>query len=302
MLRCMQQLLVTLRPGLCARSIGRVMATCGTQQTSEAAQGPDPSVFRLMSWNIDGLDERDAQVRVLAVCDTILRLAPDVVFLQEVVAFSQLVLAAKLSSKYDIIPAGQMYYVCTLVRKLPECRVTSREIIPFPNTKMMRNLLKVKASYRGIYLSLMNTHLESTGPEASQRKVQLKSALTEMQEEDGDRVVIFGGDTNLRDKEVASIGGIPAGVADLWEVCGSDSRSKYTWDTAENDNLSWGEGRSRPKLRFDRLYQRPAAGHAGNLAIRSFQLVGKTRLPSCGRFPSDHWGIVCDFDMIPAEF
>lgn len=269
---------------------------------SETTVPEDPNVFRLMTWNIDGLDERNQQERTRAVCDTILKLTPDIVFLQEVVPVTHGILVSRLSSKYQIIAGGDYgYFVCTLVKKSSECKVTKSEIQEFSNTKMLRNLLKVKASYKCLYLSLMNSHLESTSAGARERLAQFQQALAELQSQDKDRVAIFGGDTNLRDKEVAGMGGLPGGVLDLWEASGADPKTKFTWDVTANDNLDWTSGRFKPKIRFDRLFLRPAAGHASNLSIRSFELIGKERLPSCDRFPSDHWGIMCDFDILPGE-
>ncbi len=44
------------------------------------------------------------------------------------------------------------------------------------------------------------------------------------------RNVLFGGDLNLRDKELASCGGAPDGSRDCWEQCGSRQAVRYTWD------------------------------------------------------------------------
>ncbi|XP_041469278.1 tyrosyl-DNA phosphodiesterase 2-like isoform X1 [Lytechinus variegatus] len=273
------------------------MASSHTDMVSE-----NSNIFRLISWNIDGLDERNIEERTMAACDTIMKLAPDVVFLQEVVPSTNLILKARLSSKYSIYEGNQVsYFTCTLVKNSTECRITKSLVQPFVNSQMGRNLLMVNACYKNMYISLLNTHLESTAPAQAERQAQFQQALGEVQIQDPDRVVIFGGDTNLRDKEITSMGGVPKGIIDLWEACGADPKTKFTWDTTTNDNLDWESGRYKPKIRFDRLYIRPAAGHCTNLSISSFTLIGKDRLPGCGRFPSDHYGIVCDFDILPGE-
>ena len=48
----------------------------------------------------------------------------------------------------------------------------------------------------------MCSHLESEGRNSSKRVVQLKSAVVEMERLSATSSVVFGGDTNLRDKEV----------------------------------------------------------------------------------------------------
>jgi len=108
--------------------------------------------------------------------------------------------------------------------------------------------------------------------------------------------VIFGGDTNLRDAEVSSVGGLPSGIVDAWEECGRPADSQFTWDMTINDNLDWAYPR-KPRIRFDRLFMRPAQGtHA--LKATNFALVGKERLVGCRRFPSDHWGVWCEFSQL----
>jgi len=107
--------------------------------------------------------------------------------------------------------------------------------------------------------------------------------------------VIFGGDTNLRDAEVSAVGGLSSGVVDAWEECGSPADSEFTWDVSINDNLDW-EYPGKPRLRFDRLFMRRAQGTC-SLKVAKFELVGMERLACCRRFPSDHWGVCCEFSQ-----
>ena len=51
-------------------------------------ESSDDSVFKLLSWNLDGLDPANLEERTKAVVENILLRKPDVVLLQEVVAFS----------------------------------------------------------------------------------------------------------------------------------------------------------------------------------------------------------------------
>ena len=52
---------------------------------SLSSKSTDPKVLTVLSWNIDGLDEREIGVRALAVSDVINKHEPHVVLLQEVV-------------------------------------------------------------------------------------------------------------------------------------------------------------------------------------------------------------------------
>lgn len=51
-------------------------------------------------------------------------------------------------------------------------------------------------------LKLLNSHLESTGDHAEERMEQLKISFHELKGTDESVNVIFGGDLNMRDKEV----------------------------------------------------------------------------------------------------
>ena len=101
--------------------------------------------------------------------------------------------------------------------------------------------------------------------------------------------------------QLLEIGGLPDGITDVWEIMGSQEETKYTWDMATNDNLLWAqEQKFKPQLRFDRLYLKHRKERAF-LEPVSFELTGKTRIPSCQRFPSDHWAILCRFNMSRTE-
>ena len=51
-------------------------------------------------------------------------------------------------------------------------------------------------------MDLMTSHLESTGSHADERKRQLEKAFREVKDAPPSSTVVFGGDLNLRDKEV----------------------------------------------------------------------------------------------------
>ncbi len=54
---------------------------------------------------------------------------------------------------------------------------------------------------------LMTSHLESTKDHGTERMKQLKAAFKSMREAQAERTVVFGGDLNMRDKEVSVRGG-----------------------------------------------------------------------------------------------
>lgn len=268
-------------------------------QSIEKTEGPGLKL-KVLSWNIDGLDERDTIKRTNAVCQLIRSHGPHVVFLQEVVRPTLSVIKSKLGSDYSIHISDKIvfpYFIAILVTKRSAKIVLEGNVgaFDFPGSTMGRHLLQLFIKVCGVPIALYTSHLESTKDFSAERKDQLKQCFEFIKEQNElfSRVCILGGDLNLRDVEVAKVGLLPS-MIDVWEACGSVEEQKYTWDVSENDNLNW-PYRNKPKLRFDRLYLCPSDGpHVKTL---SFELVGKERVSEIKRFPSDHWGMWCVFDI-----
>ncbi|XP_032280815.1 tyrosyl-DNA phosphodiesterase 2 isoform X2 [Phoca vitulina] len=203
--------------------------------TSEGNQQEDGSVFSLITWNVDGLDLNNLQERARGVCSYLTLYSPDVVFLQEVIP-PYCSYLKKRASGYEIITGREEGYFTAIMLKKSRVKFKSQEIIPFPNTKMMRNLLCVY---------------------------------------------------------VTQCGGLPSNILDVWEFLGKPKHCQYTWDTRMNSNLGIS---AACKLRFDRIFFRTAA-ESGHIVPQSLDLLGLEKL-DCGRFPSDHWGLLCNLDVI----
>lgn len=259
--------------------------------SSENAQ-QDDSTLSVITWNIDGLDLNNLNERARAVCSYIALYTPDVLFLQEVIP-PYCSYLKKRARSYEIITGNEEGYFTAIMLKKSRVKIKSQEIIPFPKTKMMRNLLCVHASVAGNELCLMTSHLESTRGHATERMNQLKIVLKTIQEAPESETVIFAGDTNLRDQEVTKCGGLPDNILDVWEFLDKPKHCQYTWDTQMNSNLGIA---AACKLRFDRIFFR-AAAEDGHVIPRSLDLLGLEKL-DCGRFPSDHWGLLCNLDLI----
>ncbi|NWR00288.1 TYDP2 phosphodiesterase, partial [Paradoxornis webbianus] len=260
--------------------------------SEDSQQKEDDSNFSLITWNIDGLDPGNLKDRARGICTYLALYSPDVVFLQEVIPPHVPLLHMK-AGNYTIIPGNTEEYFTVIMLKKSRVKLLKQEIIPFPTTAMKRNLLVVHVSISGIELCLMTSHLESTKDHSKERIKQLQTVLTKMQKESESTTVIFGGDTNLRDSEVTKLRDLPDNIKDVWEFLGKPQHCRYTWDTQANTNLN---APYKCKMRFDRIYFRPAV-EGGHFIPRSMDLIGLEKL-ECGRFPSDHWGILCNFDVI----
>uniref|UniRef100_A0A8C8B6F0 Tyrosyl-DNA phosphodiesterase 2 n=1 Tax=Otus sunia TaxID=257818 RepID=A0A8C8B6F0_9STRI len=279
-------------PGSCIDLTADATTSNAGVNSADLRQQEDDSSFSLITWNIDGLDLRNLKERARGICSYLALYSPDVVFLQEVVP-PHLCLLQMRAGSYTIIPGNIDGYFTVIMLKKSRVKLLKHEIIPFPTTSMMRNLLVVHVCISGNELCLMTSHLESTKNHSKERIKQLQIVLNKMQKESESTTVIFGGDTNLRDSEVTKLGSLPKSITDIWEVLGKPQHCRYTWDTHSNTNL---DAAYKCKMRFDRIYFRPAADGA-QIIPRSMDLLGLQKL-DCGRFPSDHWGLLCNFDVI----
>ena len=165
------------------------------------------------------------------------------------------------------------------------------EYFPFENSEQGRHFLTFPIRFAGSDIILITSHLESCKPKSNERKSQFRDILLYTRRRRNGVNVIFGGDTNLRDREVAAVGDLRNEVLDAWASCGSPHDAQFTWDMSENDNKDMNG--AKPKLRFDRIFVRPAQ-NGKVVRPQIFTLIGKERL-SCGRFASDHWGIWLEF-------
>uniref|UniRef100_UPI0037E989F2 tyrosyl-DNA phosphodiesterase 2 n=1 Tax=Semicossyphus pulcher TaxID=241346 RepID=UPI0037E989F2 len=260
---------------------------------SPAARKPsdeDDNKLSLISWNVDGLDTDNLAERARGLCSFLVLYTPDVVFLQELIP-PYVQYLKKRAVSYLIIEGGEDGYFTGMMLKKSRVKFLESEIVTYPTTQMMRNLLVAQASFKGQKLCLMTSHFESCRGHAEERMKQLRVTMQRMREAPDDVTVLFGGDTNLRDTEVAKVG-LPSTVCDVWERLGKQEHCRYTWDTKANSN------KTVPyvsRCRFDRVYFRPASKDGvPRLAPDHMALVGLEKL-DCGRYTSDHWGIYCSF-------
>ncbi|CAF2709939.1 unnamed protein product [Rotaria sp. Silwood2] len=257
--------------------------------------------FKLLSWNIDGLDEQEntIEIRTRGVIDVIKREEPDAVFLQEVIpiAFD---LIRNLLPEYDSYTGNTQGYFVVILTRRELLKVQNIEIIKYPGTNMERNLLIVHTMYKNsIEIDLMTSHHESGTEEiASKERIeQLKLCFKHMLDSPSHRIVLFGGDLNIREKELQKAGDIPSGIVDLWIETGKRKECTYTWDMNRNTNVYYPSNTYRPRARFDRLYYRPSKENAIQFKPVYFELEGLEKLPSIKRYCSDHWAIQTYFDI-----
>ncbi|KAI4817858.1 hypothetical protein KUCAC02_011231 [Chaenocephalus aceratus] len=195
----------------------------------------DDHKLSLISWNVDGLDTDNIGERARGLCSYLVLYTPD---------------------------GGEEGYFTGIMLKKSRVKFVESEIVTFPTTQMMRNLLVAQVTFKGQKLCLMTSHLESCKAQAGERMKQLRVAMQRMREAPDDVTVLFGGDTNLRDTEVAKVGLPPTG-------------HRCVGATGKQEHM-------------------PNQGGVPRLAPDHMALLGLEKL-DCGRFTSDHWGIYCSF-------
>ncbi|XP_054909608.1 tyrosyl-DNA phosphodiesterase 2 isoform X2 [Poeciliopsis prolifica] len=250
----------------------------------------DDGKLSLISWNVDGLDPDNLAERARGLCSYLVLYTPDVVFLQELIP-PYVQYLKKRAVSYLIIEGGEEAYFTGMMLKKSRVKFLESEIVTYPTTQMMRNLLVAQVTFKDQKLCLMTSHLESCKGHAQERMKQLHTVMQRMKDAPDDVTVLFGGDTNLRDTEVAKVG-LPSAVCDVWERLGKQEHCRYTWDTKANSN------KTVPfvsRCRFDRVYLRPASKEeVPRLTPDHMALIGLEKL-DCGRYTSDHWGLYCSF-------
>eukprot|EP00397_Hematodinium_sp_SG-2012_P040142 GEMP01043936.1.p1 GENE.GEMP01043936.1~~GEMP01043936.1.p1 ORF type:complete len:359 (+),score=81.22 GEMP01043936.1:48-1079(+) len=179
------------------------METENAQVILEVKQAP-PGTLRLLSWNIDGIDENSSDVvaRTAQVCIELIDSAVSVVFLQEVIAPTLQVIQRILGPLYHIVvpPNPTVPYFCIMLLQKERVKVTSPVTISRFETSMGRELLSVNVNIDGNSVYLSTAHLESTKNFAAERRKQFEIAINKLANAP-DGLAIFGGDLNLRDDE-----------------------------------------------------------------------------------------------------
>ncbi|KAM9334015.1 tyrosyl-DNA phosphodiesterase 2-like isoform 2-T2 [Symphorus nematophorus] len=245
----------------------------------------------VICWNLDGLDGEKQPQRARALCSYLSSHSPDVVLLQELIQPYLCYMKRRLEDRYKFIEGGKECYFTGMLLKKARVTLLSCKKATFQLSQMGRNLLIAQVLFREQKLCLMTSHLESCRANAPERMRQLRMVMNRMTAMPDDVTVLFGGDTNLRDAEVATVG-IPSPVCDVWEQLGEPEDCRYTWDTYVNTNRDM---EFKNHLRFDRLYLRRATKDgAPQLQPERMALVGLEKL-ECGCYISDHWGIHCTF-------
>ena len=259
--------------------------------------GSSPGPLRVMSWNIDGLDnnsnEEDMLGRTLWVTKEINESRPHVVFLQELIEFNFQIISQYLSGAFYIFKqqeCNQPYFVAILVHKATMSIHHPGVTIPFPSSKMGRGGVIVAASLKSsnVKIGFVTAHLESLRESSSERIRQFgicTDAADSAISSGAVDVCVFGGDLNIRDNEVPTA----FRSRDCWTLAGKPKNHEFTWDLTLNDNARMPNG-AKPKCRFDRIYV-----IGSKLSVEEFKLVGTERVQGLDRFASDHFGILASF-------
>ncbi|XP_060949081.1 tyrosyl-DNA phosphodiesterase 2-like [Limanda limanda] len=250
----------------------------------------DDCKLSVISWNVDGLDTDNLGERARGLFSFLVLYTPDVVLLQELIP-PYVHYLKKRAVSYLLIEGGEEGYFTGIMLKRSRVKLVESQIVTYPTTRMMRNLLVAQVDFNGQKLWLMTSHFESCKAHSAERMKQLRVVKQRMKGAPYDVTVLFGGDTNLRDYELTKVG-LPASVCDVWERLGKQEHCRWTWDTKANNNNN---APYVSRCRFDRVFFRPAIKDGvPRLAPDHMALVGLEKL-DCGRFISDHWGIYCSF-------
>jgi len=239
--------------------------------------------LKLVSWNLNGLEDKNLDMRTEAAMFNILLGAPiehamkpdfkanspDIVVLQEVVSrtFHAHITPHLQAAGFQIFPkepTDRSYFELIAVRQA----VLESSYKTFSYTSQGRGLSMLKIDG----LTIFTAHLESMKPGASMRIDQAREILEIMNKHEGP--CIFAGDTNLRKAEWDSLE--PKDVEDAWISTGSIKKYKNTWQTGKS------------KARFDRAWLK-------NCSVEKFELFGKKKVAVINERASDHLALRVEF-------
>eukprot|EP01068_Selenidium_serpulae_P012005 Selendium_serpulae@DN5756_c0_g1_i1.p1 len=304
-------------------SYPRTPSDAGGGEPSQTVEQADTNIgepgFSLLTWNIDGLEEKGLHPRTRRVAEIIQNQSPDVVLLQELVPEGVDVIKRMTGSRYDVLlPEPRSteplppYFCGILLRKDRVVQKAEPKTEWFGNSVMGRHLLTVQASlseFGDEQILFSTTHLESTKDFAKARREQLRHIFKKMETvfnperraPEKLNYVVVGGDLNVRDSDVTSAGQ-PGDVHDVWQFLGGESKNQYTWDMLSNNNKTF-EGEFKPRCRFDRVYVTQRSPIESNWrktanefwVPKTLTLVGKEQIDSCEMFRSDHYGLMIRF-------
>jgi len=232
--------------------------------------------MQLVSWNLNGLEDKHIDERTEAAMFQLLLGAPiekamaenfkpntpDIIVLQEVVertfhAHIKPHLKAAGFHIYPDAPTERSYFEVIACRQ-PFKRKSYQT---FAWSDQGRGLSTVQLEDG---LTIMTAHLESQKPGTLMRIDQAKEILALMPQHSP---CIFAGDTNLRKEEWLNLE--HGDVIDVWETVGSPKNHKVTW---KNEAY---------KARYDRAWTQ-------DLKIENFETFGNNKVAAINESSSDH--------------
>lgn len=263
----------------------------GLAPTRDSSSGGEQPALgkrvRVLTYNI-WFSKFKADERFKAVGDIIAREDPDVVMLQEVESWIiEMLLDQPWSRRYfvtDIDGRTLARYGVMILSKIPFSEVV---LYPFPTSKYGRKLLlcRVPVADGKAPLVVGTFHLDSLPNDAPERKNQIEhlNALTSPFQ----TRVLCGGDTNMYKK--GELKALDGRFSDAWEKAAGQGEEGATFSTIENGMNAKMKG-YKARRRIDRLW------YTQGLRPASARRIG-TKPIAKDLWPSDHFGLVCDFDL-----
>lgn len=273
---------------------------------------------KLLSYNIDGLNEFETLYRTNVILSNILNEDPDVVHLQEVILPTYGMIKSTLEEKGFVCSSAQEncchYFTTTLVKgsRFTNINFEVEEFRGKATSRQGRTLLQTHATFLDSLPCLfVNCHLESTGtafksPESFTRVEQLRQGLS-LVASHVKGPALLSGDLNIRDQEAALVLGERVSstsqraeeIIDVGGVLdtGKDGKAKprRTWFLPGNDKVS---------CRFDRIYiNNPSVKPSATTFIPlSYDVIGGKRVFGPGQgasylTASDHRAMIATFEV-----
>ncbi|XP_071401328.1 tyrosyl-DNA phosphodiesterase 2-like isoform X4 [Centroberyx affinis] len=139
-------------PGDCIDLTQDSPASSSKGNTAETKRKPsekEDSKLSLITWNVDGLDIEELPERARGLWSYLDSYTPDVVFLQELIP-PYVKFLKKRAVSYTLIEGGDKGYFTGMMLKKSRVNLLQSEIVTYPTTQMMRNLLVAQVAKVGL--------------------------------------------------------------------------------------------------------------------------------------------------------
>jgi len=244
----------------------------------------------VLSWNIANCKPSNASINWSTqknadeIRKQILKLSPDVVFLQEAPQY----FCQNFSDYLHRNPVGELLCAkshCPFVFVLLHKRLKPKISSSISEEGFLLVNVTLTIADQETEFCLSSFHLAPYKENAKTRIAQLETLRHHASESEA--IHLFGGDSNMRKDEWAKTT-LSGCYRDSWEECGSNHKTRWTWNSKINHYHKDG---FKFMSRYDRMFT--LGSQKQKLVATEFRVLGRHQT----WYLSDHFGTFCKYEL-----